>query len=269
MIVEESITDAHDSFAVAARIPCDSKAGRNVVIVARNSFDHAQRFFCGGVDSRGRRKQRRNFHIVTNAVVNCQFLGELPRVLREESDRNVVEWLIRIADALDVRRRYAKPVRLSAVGRRNAGAEQRQAAEVHVAAKIQFEDLCFRGTQLNQVEVSAELEIVSAPGFFQNIRELESALNAVNRGVRFTTKVSEAGNIHADLIATWKRRESEVQTAARKLEAELIDGRWVDNRVVLKGGVKVARLIQPDARARILAKYLDLRGRLNTGHKRR
>src|SRR5207302_9730942 len=72
MIVEDAVAGTNDGLAVACRIPCQTKARREVVKVARDSFDHAEGLFGGRVDCGGRSKERTDFHVVANAVVDGQ-----------------------------------------------------------------------------------------------------------------------------------------------------------------------------------------------------
>ena len=58
------------------------------MIIARNSLHHAQRFFRGGIERIQRRKQRRNFHVVPQSIVDSKVLVGAPtdtlRRIRED-----------------------------------------------------------------------------------------------------------------------------------------------------------------------------------------
>src|SRR5262249_59482290 len=113
--------------------------------------------------------------------------------------------VLRIANALDVSCRDAESIGLetsrSGQGVWKAKRRSGEAAEVHIAAEIEFEDLFFGGTQLNQVDVASELERVLAPGFGQSVGKFESPLDAVHGGIGFTPEIRETRNVYADLIA--------------------------------------------------------------------
>ncbi len=114
MVVEEPEASADDGLAAAGRIKSEAEARSNVVVVARNAFDHAESFFSGGIDRSCRREERAEFDVIADAVVERKFAIYLPLVLREKSHRNVIEGLLGISDALDVSGRNAQPVGLQA-----------------------------------------------------------------------------------------------------------------------------------------------------------
>ena len=189
VIVEKSVAGADDSFAVAHRIPRQAKARRNVVVVPGNAFDNAERFFSGGVDRGSGGKKRRDFHVVASAIVQGQLWSDSPGILRKEAERQIVERLVGLPDALNVGSGNAQAIGLQAQSRRakrsclrrvkdwnavrQAKGGGRESAEVDVATKVQLENLLFRGTKLNEVEVAAEFESVVSAGDGAIVRELK------------------------------------------------------------------------------------------------
>ena len=114
MVVEETITNANDGLAVTGGIPSKAEAGRNVVVVTRNSFDDAQRFFRGCVDVSCGSKERCDFHVVAHTEIQRELAIHAPGILTEECKGQVIKRLIRVADALNVGCGNAEPVRLQA-----------------------------------------------------------------------------------------------------------------------------------------------------------
>ena len=98
-----------------------------------------------------------------------------------------------------------------------------QAAEINVAAEIELENLRFSGAQLNQVYVATHLESVLAAQQRDVIGEFGAALDAIDGGVRLAAEISEAGNVDADVGAAGQIRKTEVQAAARVLEAKFVE----------------------------------------------
>src|SRR5712671_6810545 len=86
MVVEEAVAHTDNGFSVAGRVPGQTEAWGDVVVIARNAFDNAQSFFRGGVDGGGRGEQRRNFHVITDAVIQSQ-LGINARNPERKSQR--------------------------------------------------------------------------------------------------------------------------------------------------------------------------------------
>src|SRR5437870_13405358 len=58
VIVEDSVAGAEQRFLVATHVPSQGEARRHVAFVARDALDHAEGRFGGGIDRRGRRKER-------------------------------------------------------------------------------------------------------------------------------------------------------------------------------------------------------------------
>src|ERR1700704_2074793 len=102
MVVEEPETGADDGLAAAGRIKSEAEARSNVVVVARNAFDHAESFFSGGIHGGCRREERAKFDVIADAVVERKFAIYLPLILSKKAHRNVIERLLGISDALDV-----------------------------------------------------------------------------------------------------------------------------------------------------------------------
>src|SRR5207237_1291060 len=98
-----------------------------------------------------------------------------------------------------------------------------QAAKVYVAAKIKLENLRLRGAELHEIVVSTELESVLAADNGDMIGEFGAALDAVDRRVRLTSEIGEAGNVHTDIAAAGKLGKTKVQAAAGKLRAALVE----------------------------------------------
>src|SRR5262249_30355305 len=148
-----------------------------------------------------------------------------------------------------------RPGEAGEIGRESESGRERgsgESAEVHVATKIQFEDLRLCGTQLNEIGVDAELEIVAAPSLGKHVREFVAALDAVDGGIRFASEIGKSRNVDADFAAARHLRETEVQAATGILEAELVDGGIAEDRVVLESDVEVARLVVAGSRAGVL-----------------
>src|SRR5260370_14434984 len=108
MVVEEAVGHGDKGFAVAGWIPGQTEAWGDVVVIARNAFDNAQGFFRGGVDGSGRSEQRSNFHVITDALIQSQLAFNAPGILCEKAEGEIVEGLVGVADALDVRRRNSQ-----------------------------------------------------------------------------------------------------------------------------------------------------------------
>src|SRR5690348_9730509 len=68
VIVEQAESRSYHGLSVALGVPRDAEARSHVVIVPRNSFLNAKRFFRRSVERIQRRKQRRDFHVVTHSV---------------------------------------------------------------------------------------------------------------------------------------------------------------------------------------------------------
>src|SRR5260370_5120497 len=102
MVVEKSEASADDGFAAARGIKGQAEARSNVVVVARNAFDHAESFFSGGIDRSRGREERTEFDVIADAVIERELAIHFPLVLREKSHGNVIEGLLGISDALDV-----------------------------------------------------------------------------------------------------------------------------------------------------------------------
>src|SRR5262249_23927693 len=214
-------------------------------------------------------KERGDFNVVANAGVDGELASHAPGILSEDADRDVIEGLAGVADALDVGLRNTEAIGLATGEGRDLRAERRDAAEVDVAAKIELEDLRFGRAKLNQVEVAAEFEGVLAVYPGDVIGEFGTALDAIYGGVRLASEIGEPGNVDADVVAAGKLRKAEVQTAARKLEAEFVEGAVANDRVVLGGDVQIAGLVDASARAGVLPEYLVLRSGGKAGDERR
>src|ERR1700686_4720683 len=129
-----------------------------------------------------------------------------PTVLNEKCINVIVEGLIGSADALNVRGGYPQTVGLQAGGtwksdgltvaeRHRVGESKgvgREAAEVYVAAKIKRENLRFGRTQLDDVEIPAHFEGVSAANQGEVIGEFRAALDAIDCGIWFAAEISVA-----------------------------------------------------------------------------
>src|SRR6266853_5677666 len=102
MVVEEAVAHADNGFSVTGGVPGQTEAWGDVVVIARNAFDNAQSFFRGGVDGGGRSEQRRNFHVITHAVIQSQLAVNAPRILREKAKGQIVQGLVGLAAALNV-----------------------------------------------------------------------------------------------------------------------------------------------------------------------
>src|ERR1700682_2445415 len=102
MIVEKSVACSNDGFTVALGIPRQPETWRDVIVIARNTLDYAERFFRGCVNGRCRREQRRNFQVVANSIIQSEIAFYAPAVLREKRERQIVERLIGSADPLNI-----------------------------------------------------------------------------------------------------------------------------------------------------------------------
>src|SRR5579859_4653830 len=295
MVIEQAESGPDHHLSIALRVPCNPKPRSHVVIVPWNSLCHAQCFFRRRVERVQRRKQRRDFHVVPHSIVDGHVPVCPPTVLKEQPDRKIVEWLVRLPDALNVRRRYPQSVRLQSCGSRKrefasgacsivAGAGCRavaimecvvrhrgccESAEVDHTAVIQLEYLRLPGSQLNQVVVPAHLECVISADQAHVIREFESPLDAVHCRVRLAPKVRETGNVHADVASARKLGESEMQSTPRYLGSEFVKPCGAQNGVMLEHDVEVPRLVYAGTRSRVLSEGLVLRRGLNPRHQRR
>src|SRR5258707_9941109 len=100
MVIEQSIAHANDSLAVTAWIPGEAEARRDIVVVAGNSLAEAERFFRRVIHGSGWTKERLNFHVIANPVVQRQLAIDGPGILRDEAQAQIVERLICSADTL-------------------------------------------------------------------------------------------------------------------------------------------------------------------------
>ena len=172
---------------------------------------------------------------------------QAPTILSKETHGDVIERVVGISNALDVRSGNSQAVRLQGSCARQRGdarnivrkAEGRcgEAAKIHVATEVEFEDLRLFGAQLDEVVIAADFESVAAANERQMVREFEAALDAVHGGVGLSPKISKPGDVDADVGAAWKRRVPKVQAAARDLRAELVEDFVGDDGVVLEGDV--------------------------------
>src|SRR5215469_10361931 len=263
MIIKQTVTGAHNGFAVANGIPSQPDSRRDVVVIAGDALKHAQGLLGGRVCRRRRREQRREFQVVAHTVIEREFPGHAPGILCKQGDGDIVEGLIGCADALNIFRRYSEAIRLQAVEGGGRRGKNRKGAERGDTPEIQFEDLLFGRTQLNEVEVGPDLEGMPSVRDGANVRELITALDTIDRRIGLAAEVSVAGNVDAEVAASLKRGESEVQAAARKLEAKFVEGRVAEDGIVLKNDVDVAIVVFPNSGPRVLSKHLVLRCRLN------
>src|SRR5580698_1654741 len=101
MIVEQSIRSADHGLTIAPGIPGQADARLYVVLVGLNSFLQSQQVISAERQPRGSFKLRRNLHVITQAVIQCEIAANVPRVLPEKSDRNVVKRIAGAAQALN------------------------------------------------------------------------------------------------------------------------------------------------------------------------
>src|SRR5690242_14024014 len=264
VIIEQAESRSYHGLSVALGVPRDAEARSHVVVVARNSFLNAKRFFCRSVERIQRRKQRRDFHVVAYSVVESQVPIRAPAVLKKEPDREIIERLVRLADALNISSGNSQTVGLQAggseelddltgwqshgVGKRAVRHRgSRKTAEIDDAAIIQLEDLRLAGTQLDQVVIPTHLEGVISADQTHMVCEFEAPLDAVHRRVRLASEVGEARNVHADIASARQLGKSKMQAAASHLCPELVEAGGAQYRVVLEDDVEVSRLIQARA----------------------
>src|SRR5579859_6834410 len=194
---------------------------------------------------------------------------QAPTVLQKKSHRFVVKRIVGIADALDVGSWDSEAVGLQPRCPRNARAKEGQSPKIDVAAEVELEDLCLFGAQLNEVVVAANFECMGAADERQVVSKLETSLNAVHGGVRFSSEIREAGDVDAYIRTAWELRKAEVQPAPRHLRTEFVEGFVVDDRVVLESNIEIARLVVAGARTGVLPEYLVLRSGRKPGNERR
>ncbi len=180
MVVEHAVPGANDRLAVSGRIPGYAKARSHIVVVARNAFDDAERLFGGGVHGGGRSKERRDFDVVANAVVDTEMAVHAPAVLQEKGHRLVVERMVGIPNTLDVGSWNSKTVGLQPSCSWNARTKESQSAEIDVAAKVEFEDLRLFGAQLDEVVVATNFKRVAAADECHIVGKFETALDAIH-----------------------------------------------------------------------------------------
>ena len=262
MIVEEAITHANDGSTVATWIPRKSEPRRKIIVVAGNSLHHTQRFLRGGIHGSGCSEERGNFDVIPHTVIQGEPAIDAPGILGKEAEWQIIKRLIGITDSLNVSGRDSESVGLQAssagqsIWKSKSGSSK--AAEIHVATKIEFENLRFCGAQLNYDCVNADFECVASERFRECVREFQAPLDAVNRGVWLTPKISNSGDIDADLIAAGELRKAEMQAAACILKPKSVNRGWTGYGVMLKSYIQIARLVVACARTRILAEHLVL-----------
>src|SRR5258708_2742464 len=268
MVVKEAVAGADDGFAIALWIPSESDSRRNIVVVAGDALDDAELLCGGGVNGGGGSKERADFEVVANAVVQGELAGGAPGVLGKDPEGKIVKGSVGRADALNIGLRDADAIGLRAGDSGQTAAEEGNAAKVAATAEIELEDLLLLGTQLNEIGIRTELESVTTAGDGDVVGELEAALDAIDRRVRFAAKVAEARDVHGDVGAARKIGEADMNTAPGVLKAKFVEGGVTEDGVVLKSDIEVAGLVQANARTGVLAENLVLRGGLDAGDKR-
>jgi hypothetical protein len=278
MIVEESEASADYRLAVSGGIERYTKAWSHVVVIAGDAFDYAESLFRCGVDRRRGREERADFHVIADAKIEGELAVQFPTILSEKAHGNVVEGLLGISDALNVRGGDAQAVGLQPdrPGKRDAGDGIREAesgsgeaAEVDVPAEIELENLCFGGAELNKVIVAAELEGVLAADDADLVRKFRASLDAIHGGIWLAAEVGIAGNVDTNVAAAGKLGKTKMQAAASVLEARFIEIAIANDRVVLKSQIEVAGLRETGTRAGVLSEDLILRSRWLPSDERR
>src|SRR5581483_875812 len=243
VIVEHAVGGADHVLAIALGIPSDADARLEIVLVGLNAFLDSELVVSGGGKTSRRRKLRRNFHVVADAVVERQLVAESPGILKVETKRHVLERIARVAGALNQSARYAETIGLDGGEAREtsgAGWEAEsvgtQAAEGINAAVVDRE--C--GVHRDVVHVGAELEVVPPVSDREVVGELVALFDALDKRVGFTAEVSEAGDVDGDVRSSGRTRVEILQSATGVLEPEFINLIAAENPGVLRYAAGVA-----------------------------
>ena len=197
MIVEDAVGCANDGLVATVYVPRQTNARRKIVLVARESLLHADRVLSSLQVGRSERDagQRvceaygrnrvRQFNVVAHAVVQRQILTNLPRILREEGNRAILNCAVGIAEAFDEDAGKSKAVGLHGRNRWRCDGQPRNevskracgnAAEVKEAGEVQIKSRAY----VNEVDVAAELEVVCAVNNIHVVCKLITLLRAIN-----------------------------------------------------------------------------------------
>src|SRR5580765_5091392 len=130
MVKEPAYCAAYDGLGVPVDVPGKSKPRSDVVLIARITLRYVKRILSDleiadregdagqRIGERRRCKLARIFIVITNAVIDSEAVGDLPRILSEDRYRLVVQRAERISKALNEHARIAKAVRLDGRDRR-------------------------------------------------------------------------------------------------------------------------------------------------------
>src|SRR5690242_21723379 len=114
MVIENSGRRTNHSLGIPLDVPRETNTWSEVIFVARESLLHIhgvlrRQQISGGKRDAGQRILKRhgrnlfaNFVIVTDAIIQREIPANLPRILREPSDRFVPDAADRISESLDV-----------------------------------------------------------------------------------------------------------------------------------------------------------------------
>src|SRR5687768_2025797 len=148
MVVENTVRGAHHCLPITADVPSQSETRREVVLVAWESLLNVQAVLQSQQISLGqgdagqwifesnRRDCVSQFHVVAHTVIEGEIVTCLPGVLREQSNRAVLDRAAWISEALNKYAGEPETVRLDRLKRRRAGGQasdyrlQSKAAEV-------------------------------------------------------------------------------------------------------------------------------------------
>src|SRR6266568_6815355 len=168
----------------------------------------------------------RPFDVVTQAVIESQSWGKLPRVLGKDAERGHIKQAIGAADTLNEILRKAQSIRLYssdpwavqrlALGEESAGVQR---AEIVNAAIIQLKDLVGGRTDQDVIGVLAKFESVLSLDPGQVIDDLVALLDAVHRRKRFPAEECRSRNVDPNVASTWQLRKTVFQAKPSELIA--------------------------------------------------
>src|SRR5208283_4386592 len=228
MVVKRSVRCAHHRLPVSLGIPRQPYARLDVSLGGLNSLLQTQEVVSSLRQRRYRPERGRNFDVVAGTVIQSQLRARAPGVLPECRNRNVVERVIGIAQALHKVARQAGAVGLNRGKNREWISRNRrnetqlgggETSEIIVPPVVDGEG----GGERQVIDIDAELGVVASDGPGKVVGELIALFDALNEGIRLPAEVGKARNVHCRTSTIGDLRVVEIRkSAAGILEGEFI-----------------------------------------------